>query len=303
MADYVPRRAGIKGLLREPLLFPGRGMQKVAVFVDAGYFLVQGGAEIAGEKMARKRIALSVRETVEEIRRLVAAKTPDCKLLRIYWYDGLIGHGQTAEQASLAISDDVKLRLGRVNEAGEQKEVDSLIVTDLIELARLKSIDEAILVSGDADLRVGVQIAQSYGVRVHLVGVGPARGNQSPQLRQEADTTSAWPMEAVRRCLRVESGPAQPTSADHAAPHGGETSGVEMELAAMIDAYERDLSPERKRGALDFWRSGQRGLPRDVDAGLLNACKAALGRDLDGVERKLARRRLGERIKESLARA
>jgi hypothetical protein len=294
MSDYVPRHAGIKGLLREPLLFSGQGMQKIAVFVDAGYFLVQGGVEIAGEKIARKRVSLDVPETVNEIRRLAAAKAPSCKLLRIYWYDGLIGYGQTAEQASLALSDDVKLRLGRVNEAGEQKEVDSLIVTDLIELARLKSIDEAILISGDADLRIGVQIAQSYGVRVHLVGVGSARGNQSPQLRQEADTTSEWAMTDVRRCIRVEAGltVAQPLS--DAPPSRDDSS---ASLAATVEAYGAALSVERTRGVLDYWQSGQRGFPRDVDGGLLNACKTALGRELDSDERRTARRLLSENIR------
>jgi uncharacterized LabA/DUF88 family protein len=54
---------------------------------------------------------------------------------------------------------DVKIRLGYINGAGQQKGVDSLIVTDLIELARNQAISDAYLVSGDGDLRVAVQIA------------------------------------------------------------------------------------------------------------------------------------------------
>ena len=73
----------------------------------------------------------------------------------------------------------MKLRLGIVNLAGQQKGVDSLIVTDLVELARNHAITDAILLSGDEDLRIGVQIAQSFGVRVHLIRIEPTRGSQS----------------------------------------------------------------------------------------------------------------------------
>jgi len=80
------------------------------------------------------------------------------------------------------------VRLGFLNSAGQQKGVDSLIVTDLVELARNRAVGDVVLVSGDEDVRIGVQLAQSFGVRVHLVGVKPCAGNQSPELRQEADT-------------------------------------------------------------------------------------------------------------------
>ena len=46
---------------------------------------------------------------------------------------------------------------------GRQKGVDSLIVTDLIELARNHAISDAVLLAGDEELRIGVQIAQSLG--------------------------------------------------------------------------------------------------------------------------------------------
>ncbi len=89
--------------------------------------------------------------------------------------------GPTAEQQDLADSDDVKLRLGVIAYTGRQKGVDSLIVTDLIELARNHAITDALLLSGDEDVRIGVQIAQTYGVRVHLLGVQPAADNQGNQ--------------------------------------------------------------------------------------------------------------------------
>jgi uncharacterized LabA/DUF88 family protein len=84
----------------------------------------------------------------------------------------------------LAHLDNVKVRLGFVNSVGEQKGVDSLIVTDMIALARNRAVSDAVLVSGDEDLRVGVQQAQEFGVRVHLVGIKPSGGNQSLFLRR-----------------------------------------------------------------------------------------------------------------------
>ena len=63
----------------------------------------------------------------------------------------------------------------------------------MIALARNRAISDAVLVSGDEDLRVGVQQAQEFGVRVHLVGIKPGRGSQSLFLLQEADTASLSP--------------------------------------------------------------------------------------------------------------
>ena len=161
-------------------------MDRIAVFVDAGYLFAQGSAAVTGSKKPRANVVLDAPEALAALKALAAEKAPDCKLLRIYWYDGAIGGARpTTDQAVLANLDDVKLRLGFVNSSGQQKGVDSLIVTDLIELARLKSVSDAILLSGDEDVRVGVQIAQNYGVRVHLLGITPARGSQSHQLLQE----------------------------------------------------------------------------------------------------------------------
>ena len=111
--------------------------------------------------------------------------------MRIYWYDGT-SQGPTSQHITLAGQANVKIRLGFVNSVGQQKGVDSLIVTDMITLARNRAVAECVLLSGDEDLRVGVQQAQEYGIRVHLLGIRPARGNQSVFLLQEADATYQW---------------------------------------------------------------------------------------------------------------
>lgn len=165
---------------------------RFAVFVDAGYLYAQGSTALAGRKFQRAFVELNLSEVLAKLLEASNERTGNTSLLRIYWYDGLLGTQLSLEQKNLANTDDVKLRLGVVNPAGRQKGVDSLIVTDFVELARNRAITDAVLLSGDEDLRIGVQIAQSFGVRVHLIGIEPSSGSQSISLLQEADTTTEW---------------------------------------------------------------------------------------------------------------
>ena len=165
-------------------------MDRVAVFVDAGYFFAQGSALLLGKKAARGEMSVDIDKTLGAFEDFACriAKVP---LLRIYWYDGT-SSGPTSQHVALAFKPNVKVRLGIVNNVGQQKGVDSLIVTDLINLARNRVMSDAVLLSGDEDVRVGVQQAQEFGVRVHLLGISPSRGSQSLLLLQEADTTHEW---------------------------------------------------------------------------------------------------------------
>lgn len=183
-------------------------MDRVAVFVDAGYLFAQGSRLLAGQKLARSQIALKHDVVVERLRAFAEgiARVP---LLRAYWYDGT-STGPTSQHLTLAHLPDVKVRLGFVNTVGEQKGVDSLIVTDMITLARNRAMCDAVLLSGDEDVRVGVQQAQEFGVRVHLLGLKPSCGSQSLLLMQEADTTHEWAEAEVTSFLgiRVKEEPA-----------------------------------------------------------------------------------------------
>ena len=181
-------------------------MSLVAVFVDAGYLFAQGSVALSGSQKKRDALNLNVSEAVAELTAIARAKSDNASLLRIYWYDGAIrgGGGLTAEHEQLAYTDFVKLRLGSMNRVGQQKGVDSLIVTDLIDLARNRAISDAVLLSGDEDVRVAVQITQSFGVRVHLIGITPCRGSQSLSLLQEADTTTEWEAATVEKFLSLK---------------------------------------------------------------------------------------------------
>lgn len=265
-------------------------MDRVAVFVDAGYLFAQGSVAKAGSKKSRTELVLDAPQVIAVLRSLASDKAPECKLLRIYWYDGAVGGARpTTDQALLANLDDVKLRLGFVNRAGEQKGVDSLIVTDLIELARLNSIAEAVLLSGDEDVRVGVQIAQNYGVRVHLLGIVPSRGSQSRLLIQEADTCTEWSAETIASFLSLRAISPNPLEAQERPPAAPVSSSegmrpleaIERSVQTFVDA----LSAADILGILAYWKT-ERGVPADFDRKLLPSCRAALGHNLEPDETK-----------------
>jgi uncharacterized LabA/DUF88 family protein len=183
---YLNRNRYLEGSCGSLPLF----MDRVAVFVDAGYFFAQGSSLLTGKKTQRGEITVDLDKMLNALEEF-ACRISKLPLLRIYWYDGT-STGPTPQHVALAFKPRVKVRLGFVNTLGQQKGVDSLIVTDMITLARNGVMCDAVLLSGDEDIRVGVQQAQEFGVRVHLLGITPCRGSQSLFLLQEADTTHEW---------------------------------------------------------------------------------------------------------------
>ncbi|TAH69215.1 MAG: NYN domain-containing protein [Rhodopseudomonas palustris] len=278
----------------------GDTVKRVAVCVDAGYLFAQGSVLLAGTKQRRELLVLEPETIFAELRQFAALKAHGTPLLRIYWYDGAIGLQPTLEQEQLAHCDDVKVRLGFINSHGQQKGVDSLIVTDLIELARLGAISDAVLLSGDEDVRIGVQIAQSYGVRVHVLGIEPSRGSQSKPLLQEADTTSEWKRETVAKFLAIRSvAAASPSTVAAAistldtkpaapdAPGQPEPEHVSR-LKTVAEGFAASLTVGDTMGLIGYWAS-QKGVPPEFDGRLLAKGRAEVGRDLNVTEKRLIR--------------
>jgi hypothetical protein len=274
-------------------------MSRVAVFVDAAYLFGQGSAALNGAKVSRSLLSLDAPAAIMELKAIAAEKSADAPLLRLYWYDTALGsRGITAEQAALANADHVKLRLGFANRSGQQKGVDSLIVADLVELARNRAIGDAVLLSGDEDVRVGVQIAQSFGVRVHLLGIVPSRGSQSHQLIQEADTTSEWDRATVARFLSIKSASAPARIVEisvgtSVANHT--TDGVLRTVGRVAEEFAARLDRSAVADLQAFWSTAW-GVPRDLDGKLLASCRLALGRDLDIPEKRYMRKRFTEAV-------
>jgi uncharacterized LabA/DUF88 family protein len=252
-------------------------MARVAIFIDAGYLFAQGSTLLTGKKTQRGEVRVDFDKCIDALEKF-ACNLTNIPLLRIYWYDGT-STGPSTEHVALAFKPRVKVRLGFVNSAGQQKGVDSLIVTDMINLARNRSMCDAVLLSGDEDIRVGVQQAQEFGVRVHLLGITPCRGTQSQFLLQEADTTYEWTLTDISAFMTHTPRPARiatalpvvPQVATPASPPAPKTlKDLATQAAAEIDAALLD-------GLIkNFDATGQ--LPPDVDRPLLGRARQTFGR-------------------------
>lgn len=262
-------------------------MNRIAVFVDAGYFYASASELLFGAPLRRGELRLANTEFARYLGQ-IAEDIGGCPLLRIYWYDGT-NSGPTAAHLAMAYLDNVKLRLGFVNQSGEQKGVDGLIFSDLTNLARNRAISDALLLAGDEDLRVGVQQAQEHGIRVHLLGVEPRdpAGNQSAALQREADTRRQLDATTLGRFLfrREYAGSlvAEPETAAmevDMAHHLARLQELANEYAATLDAGQREIIlalPERTP------------LPHELDRELLLRASELLGRKLEETEKRMLR--------------
>lgn len=260
-------------------------MDRVAVFVDAGYLFAQGSILITGKKVPRGDLTFNIAKAVEFLEKFALQKA-SVPLLRIYWYDGT-STGPSAQHMALAFQPNVKVRLGFVNAVGAQKGVDSLIVTDMITLARNKSMSDAILLSGDEDLRVGVQQAQEFGIRVHLLGIDshasdPNKKSQSQFLLQESDSTHMWGSADISHFLLSRSpkpvfSKTDPKPIDvKSIPSDSKSTAAGATLAEIAKQASAEVEPTLIEAILKNYEStGQ--IPADTDRPLLGKAKRLFG--------------------------
>lgn len=270
------------------ILSGGCEVLQVAVFVDAGYLFAQGSALLAGQKQPRQNIQLIAEEALSALCRTAEEVAPNARLLRIYWYDGLLrGNRPSADQLTLANSPRTKLRLGMVNSQGQQKGVDSLIVTDLIDLARNSAISDALLLAGDEDLRIGAQIAQTFGVQIHLLGIKPARGSQSPDLIQEADTHQEWDEAVIERVMSVTLGAPAEVAAQAASTATDQAASAEFSDDLIQQEINTTLASESEvvlHQYLTAYRVAPGTVPAELDRPTLGRIGAKVGRRLEREE-------------------
>ncbi len=257
-------------------------MNRIGVFVDAGYFWVQVAQVVHGSKQARDSVAIDYAILREKLLAEVAAQFAGGELLRVYWYDGP-GTFSHKAHSHVAIDDldDFKLRLGTRNTYGDQKAVDGLIIADLVSLAQSRAILSAIVVSGDADLTPGVIAAQGLGMRVHMLSLGPANAT-SPFLRAEVDRKQHWDDSVVHAFATART----PSFSEHEPPdaeaHAALLADVplaEIAAAAFAQIPADEIATLSPHGAL----------PRPLDALLLRTGKIRLGRPLDEAEKRALR--------------
>jgi uncharacterized LabA/DUF88 family protein len=308
---------------------------RVALFVDAGYLFAQGSEVLNGAKVVRTRITLDEPKAIDLLTALAEERVGAGSLLRIYWYDASPGKSVNAGHIRLGQLDNVKMRLGVINAYNEQKGVDSLLIADLIQLAHNRAIDSAILLSGDEDLRVGVQVAQSYGVRVHLLGLsGPKAksSSQSQSLVGEADTRTLWTEDVVASFMSIAQLVSMPTPSVTLAPPmqgaltvspasqrsapsqiGKTESAPAQTMSAGLSApvtfadatnrfsdalaaFVADLTLVDLREILTVY-DAQKEIPYAYDRKLLKLSREAAGRDLDFDEKRFVRMRLVDTIR------
>ncbi len=281
----------------------GCSMHRYAIFVDAGYFFAAGAQAALGKPIPRKQITLkSPSEALSNLRDRACAAANNLDFLRTYWYDAMPGPRLSLEQSELAMLPGVKLRLGALNTAGEQKGVDSLIVTDLIDLARNRAIVDAIVVSGDEDLRIAVEVAQSFGVRVHILAAGDSSKNVSLALRMAADSVTTLDADWFVAHLDLQS----PVGATLEVPAviapscaADMQEGASIRSAAITVAEEMldAITPERLAQLVQHF-SAQTSVPPEYDRPLVAKVSAALSdkrftgpelRDIRGVFVRAAR--------------
>lgn len=198
-------------------------MNRFMVLVDAGY-LFHKGVEILSNNATKNRRFLELVDPPGLVRLLIdeskaALEISEQQLLRVYWYDGVMPGGLTAQQNSILMLPDLTFRAGLVNSIGKQKGVDSSIHHDLLELASSRTVADAALVTGDSDLVIGMEAAQRKGVRIAVIGledsalgVGSGQSREITNLADRVRNVDRPALEAVMRYV-----PIAPMSNDAAA--------------------------------------------------------------------------------------
>lgn len=176
-----------------------------AVYVDVGYLLASAATRVTGSSL-RSGIEVDYPGLIAGLVAQVEADS-GLPLLRVNWYDsGSRSGGQPDyHQDQIGLLPRIKLRLGRLSYAGEQKGVDVRLGLDLALQGRARVADVVYLVSGDDDLTEAVEEAQSAGVQVVLLSV-PRHDGQgyavSKHLRRAADGEQPIDAKIIDSCVR-----------------------------------------------------------------------------------------------------
>lgn len=249
-------------------------VDRSVVLVDAGYLYAAGGLLCHGES-ARGLLRLDAESMIKWLRDIALGHS-GIQLLRTYWYGGARNGTPTPEQLAVSEIAGLKLRLGRISSAGQQKGVDALIYRDLITLATERAIADAYILSGDEDLREGVEAAQDRGVRVTLIGIPAKSGhNQSWELCREVDDRIELDQATLSQYLtRPGSNNAKPTPSPQ----------------TIAREFTRDWQSGSTKDEVEAVMKARPKIPRSLDVGLLTfACKELDTATLDEATKRALR--------------
>lgn len=247
-------------------------MDRTAILVDAGHFFAHSSTLLFGSKKSRKELKL------DETRFLQALITrglgiSGTALLRVYWYDAAVG-ASFQNHLSVGSCPNLKLRLGYINHMGEQKLVDSLMVSDLTELARNRAVSDIVVVAGDEDICPGVAMAQSFGVRVHLMKIGKDDISYAQRLMLEVDTVDELDSQFIAPFFT------------HIP--GSDSCSLTAELRELVTEMVTQV-PATRRSNMALETELKPGVPHDLDSMLLTKSKFLVGRELTSEEKSLLR--------------
>ena len=257
-------------------------MDRYALFVDAGYLYAEGGKLCCGTP-SRLGFTLDVADFNLMLRRL-ASEHCGLNPLRTYWYDGAREGIRTTVHQEIAALPNVKLRLGGINQQGQQKGVDALVYRDLMTLAHAHAISDAFILAGDEDVREGVRTAQDQGVRVTVIGIDSPfeAANQSRELMSEADEIITLTRETIDPFFTAiaQPAPAEPQTAGSVSVSDVGASFAGQWLRDAAESEFQELLAQRPR------------IPRSLDIELLRHTEHVLGISLaedDAAKRSLRR--------------
>ncbi len=119
---------------RAPAIGPAATDGQYVLLVDAGYLFACAGRLVL-QTTTRRDFRVDTPGFVAALTAAAAERLPG-RLLRVYWFDASKDRVPTVEQRAVAQLPGVKLRLGNLNAAGQQKGVDAQVRADLETLAR-----------------------------------------------------------------------------------------------------------------------------------------------------------------------
>ena len=220
---------------------PAGAARRYALLVDAGYLYAAAGQLVLGTA-ARRTFRVAAEPLIAALLARAKARVSG-DLLRMYWYDAARDRVPTVEQRQIAALPHVKVRLGNLNSAGQQKGVDAQVRLDLEVLARHRAVSDVVLLAGDEDMVPAVEAAQAYGVRVHVWGVEPPYGvNQAERLVWEADTVDQLDTDFFRPFMETET-EAELTGAAESASEQRPVPAAEEPAPEAGPVEERPLVP------------------------------------------------------------
>ena len=188
--------------------------------------------------------------------------------------------------------EDVLFRAGTVNGKGQQKGVDSLIVTDLIELAGNHAIVDAMVITGDSDLAVGIDLAQRKGVRIAVMGVHDSACGVAPNLSFEitsrADRVTSIGLTDVQRYFAY--GPRPNVVASVSVPPAATGPATAANMPAIAAAVRAFISANQAIKQTSLAANGS--IPQQTDGLLLHSVYTALGNKKLSSEERLSAREI-----------